>query len=173
MVTALERLVGLFSNAGDPAALRKMLVEVGPKAAMRFRAFAKAVAQGDADMVMEVGIPGRTQAATVSVSRAEATRLVEFLDVEAQQVREPFAFRGYLVGVSLRTKFFRLEDDERDVSGRIAEDYVQSMRGKTIGHRYDANIVAVTDINEATGQERVRNILINMEAVLHSDSGVP
>lgn len=165
VATALERMVALFSAASDVGKLGSLLQECGPKAAIRFRAFARAIEKSDSDVVIEVGVPGRSEPAKATVSKVEVGRLVKFLDTEARQVTDHFAFRGSLVGVSLRTKFFRLEDDDKEFSGRIADDYLSSMTGKKVGVRYDARITSVTDINESTGEERVRFTLTGLKEV--------
>jgi hypothetical protein len=63
----------------------------------------------DADLVVELGMPGRPGASVAAISRGQVGRLVEFLDQEVRTASDKFAFRGNLVGISLRTKFFRLE----------------------------------------------------------------
>ena len=165
VATALERMVALFSAASDVEKLGSLLQECGPKAAIQFRAFARAIEKSNSDVMIEVGVPGRSEPATATVSKVEVGRLVEFLDTEARQVTDHFVFNGSLVGVSLRTKFFRLEDEDKEFSGRIADDYLSSMTGKKVGVRYDARITSVTDINEPTGEERVRFTLTDLKEV--------
>ena len=165
LVEALQRLVSLLAAAGDPAKVRVLLRECGPGAAMKFRSFAQAIEKSDADLSVEVGIPFTEETSSAQVSRRDVAQLVELLNSEAALSQETFVFRGQLVGVTLGTKFFALEDDERIVSGRIAEAALASMFGKTIGDHYDANITAITDISEVTGRERTRNILNGLEPI--------
>lgn len=166
IVAALERLVVLCSTVSDTSALRKLLIEFGPKAALQFRSFAQAVTNSNGSLTLEVGTPGEEDSSTASVSRAQVSNLLEFLKNEASQFVESVDFRGRLVGVSLKTKFFRLENDEdnTNVSGRISDEFLAYMNGKTIGVIYQARLNAITDLNESTGEERTRYILLSMDA---------
>jgi hypothetical protein len=165
LVQALNRLMDLLAVGNDPASLREILRDLGPRPALRFKGFARAMAKSDADFAIEVGIPGDMVARRAELSRSQVNKLVELLNIEVQQAEQFLKFRGKLVGVSLRTRFFRLEDDETSFSGRIDDRYLPSMHGKTIGGLYDAAILILTDLNDATGEESERHILTSLDPV--------
>ena len=166
IIQALDRMAALLSTAEDRNGLRSLLKEVGHRAASRFRLFVDALAKSDSDIAVEIGIPNRPDVGGASLSRREVHALAEFLKAEAAATEETFTFRGLLVGVTIETKYFALEDDERIVSGRIAETALASMFGRVIGSLYDANITVITEINEASGNEKNRYILNSLEPVV-------
>ena len=143
--------------------MRGLLKEIGHRAAARFRLFVQALERSDSDVAVEIGIPNEPAVGGASLTRQEVYNLAEFLKAEAASTQETFTFRGQLVGVTLTQQIFALEDDDRIVSGRIADAALAAMFGTVIGNRYDANITAITDINEATGVERTKYILNSLE----------
>ena len=163
LTASLEKFMALISASADNGALRTLLAEIGPKAALRYRAFAKSLAQADADVLVELGVPGRETASIADVSRTQVSMLLKFLDHEVESAVDKFNFKGQLVGISLRRRFFRLEGEDRDVSGKIADELLASMVGKPVGHHYSATITSFTDINDATGEEHVRYVLTNLD----------
>jgi hypothetical protein len=162
---ALDRFMALLSASTEAGTLHQLLHEFGPKAALRYKSFAKALAQADTDLLVELGVPGRSAASVATMSRKQVGLLVEFLDREVATATETFTFRGSLVGFSLRTKFFRLEGDDQDISGRIADEFLSSLVGKTVGGEYAADITSITEFNEATGEEHVRYVLTGLNEV--------
>ena len=163
LVEALQRMFALLNSSKEPTAMRGLLSEYGPKATSRLRNFANTIYRSDADLSVDIGLPTESSALSTSLSHVEVSSLIAFLKEEATPTQDSFTFRGHLVGVTLKTKFFALENEERIVSGRVADVTLASMVGKTIGDQYDAVITTITDYNEATGMERVRNILDSLE----------
>jgi hypothetical protein len=165
VVLALKRMATLLASSSDHDAMRVLLKDCGQRGALKFRAFAQALGKSDSDVSVEIGIPNEPAISAASLTRRQVTVLVDFLKAEAASSQETFTFRGRLVGVTLGTKFFALEDDERIVSGRIAEATLASMDGKVIGAQYVASITAITDMNDATGLERTKHVLNTLELV--------
>ena len=163
--TALERLTKLLAAASSVTEMRQLLAEVGPKAAFKFRKLAIALEKSASDFSIEVGVPNEAESTAVELSYRDLASLVEFLKEAAAESQEILLFRGNLIGVSLRTKFFALEDLERTISGRIADEFLPSMRGKTIGNDYMSTLSVISEINDATGQERVRHVLTNLQTI--------
>lgn len=165
LVQSLQRMAELLSTSQDRDAMRHLLKEVGHRAASRFKLFVQVLERADSDVSVDIGIPNRPEPGGASLTRKEVRDLSEFMKAEASSTEETFTFRGQLVGVTLTNKFFALEDDDRIVSGRIADAALSAMFGMVIGNRYDANITATTDINEATGTERTKHILNSLVPV--------
>ncbi len=168
LIQSLQRMAELLSASQNRDAMRGLLKEVGHRAASRFRLFVQALERSDSDVAVEIGIPNHPEFSGASLTRKEVYDLAEFLKAEASSTEETFTFRGQLVGVTLPNKFFALEDDDRIVSGRISDAALAAMFGTVIGNRYDANITAITDINEATGIERTKHILNSLVPVVDS-----
>lgn len=166
LIQALQRMIDLLSAPSDRDAMRGLLTEIGHRAASRFRLFVQALERSDSDVSLEIGIPNEAAVSGTSLTRQEVYNLAEFLKAELASTQETFTFRGQLVGVTIPNKFFALEDDDRIVSGRIADAALAAMFGTVIGNRYDANVTAITDINEATGVERTKYILNSLEPIV-------
>lgn len=165
MIEALHRMAALLSSSSDHSSLQNLMREYGQHASSKYRVFVQALGKSDSDVSVEIGIPNEETVRLTSLTRGEISRLARFLRTDSAATEEIIFFKGQLVGVTIPKKFFALEDDEQIVSGRIADAALVSMNGKTIGERYEANITAITDLNEATGEERTRYVLNSLQPV--------
>jgi hypothetical protein len=165
MIEALHRMTALLSSSTDHSALQNLLREYGQHASSKYRVFIQAMEKSDSDVSVEIGIPNEEAVHLTSLTRIEVSKLAGFLRIDSAATEETILFKGQLVGVTIPKKFFALEDDEQIVSGRIADAALASMNGKTIGDRYEANITAITDLNEVTGEELTRYVLNSLQPV--------
>ncbi len=170
MIEALQRMTALLASSSDHNALQGLLREYGKHASSKYRVFIQAMEKSDSDVSVEIGIPNEEVVQFTSLTRKEISRLARFLKTDSAATEETILFKGQLVGITIPKKLFALVDEENDkkniVSGRIADTALAFMHGTIIGDRYEANVTAITDLNEATGVERTRYILNSLQPVV-------
>ena len=162
LLNALSRIVDLLSKARETDSIADILRLTGTRSALRFKAFIKALSQSPGNVRVEVGTPGQMESRKADLTKATLQALARFLDEEVQRSEESLMFTGRLIAISLKTKFFMLENEETSVSGRIAETAMTSIRGRVIGADYIAELLLVTELNEGTGAEIERYILTSL-----------
>ena len=160
LIFAFKTIFALIAAGHDIAAVRKILFPLGRRAAAHYRNFAKALAEVTGDFSAEIGIPGERNTAQVSIGGGEVFSLAKLLDQEVLGDSREEEFVGYLMGASIRNKLFLLEGANKSVSGRIADEAIPEMRDKKLAALHTAQIRTVTEVNEITGEEVERHILL-------------
>jgi hypothetical protein len=162
---AFESLFELISAGKNLTAVREILQPLGRRAAIHYRAFAKALADISGDFVAEIGIPGAEGPLRTAINGNEVKILVQLLEAEILEFGRDEEFVGKLMGASLRNRLFLLESDDRAISGRIADEAMAEMENKKLKAIHRAKIHTTVEINEATGEEKERHILLSIEEI--------
>lgn len=161
---ALQRLVLLLSAVNSPAEMQAALKTVSRRAQNHFKAFSKAIASGKADFKLEAASPFDESTAKVYISESKVRWLTKFLDAEVDSVERTFEFKGRLLAVSLKSKFFLLQNSQgEEISGRINKECLKKIDEKKVNVEHIATIVERTDVSEATGEETTKYSLTDIE----------
>ncbi len=161
---ALRRLEVLLRAINDPASMQIALKSISKRAQNHFKAFSKAVASGKADLKLETAYPRQDASTKILVSKIDIDWLTSFLDLEVNAAERRFPFKGRLLAVSLRSKFFLLQgDDGTEIAGRITKDCLIKINEKRVNVEHIADILEVTEVSEATGDETHKYYLIGID----------
>lgn len=160
-----RQLLDLFAASSDQESLRKLLRHLGPKVALRYKALFRSLSENSADFSADFGVPGDIEAHSVKISQKEIIEVYSMLKKEEVVFREEFEFVGRLTGVSLRSKFFRIENEERIVAGRIGQGALSLISGKRIDKQHIAKIEVQVELDETTGKEEERYTLLSISAL--------
>jgi hypothetical protein len=165
VTAAFDTLFRLLTAGKDLLAVRSILAPLGHRAAVQYRAFAKALAEVTGDFVAEMGVPGAEAPVRTAIKGSEVQALAKLLDAEMPEVSRDENFVGRLMGASLRNKYFLLEGEDRAIRGRIADEALPAMENKKLTAMHRAKIRIVTEVNETTDEEFERYILLGIEAL--------
>lgn len=160
---AMERLVVLLGAGADPDGLSQILPQIGKRALLQYKAFAKAVGRSGTDIQLKVGLPGAPSSLVAALSADQVVDLQRLLDAETKKTEEVRQIKGRLVAASLRTKFFLIEDDENSYSGRINDNCLPKVDGKPLGGFFTVTIRILKQIDETSGDITEKYELIEIE----------
>jgi hypothetical protein len=163
---ALNRLVSLLDAANSSQEMQEALRKVSRRAQNHFKAFSKAIASGQADFKVEAATPGQGQTRRVYLPEAKIKWLARYLNKEVEALEREFEFTGRLLGVSLKTRFFLMQSEEQEISGRIAKECVKKIDEKKINVLHHAKIVEKTEVSEATGDETQKYTLVDIDEAI-------
>ncbi|WP_337139024.1 DUF6575 domain-containing protein [Mesorhizobium sp. Cs1299R1N1] len=160
---AVELMVSLIAIR-DESVLRAALENVHKRALLHYKMFVRAVAKTGSDLNFSVGVPGAPSVLESSMRANEAETVYQWLDSVVQKDDADITFEGRLVGVSLRSRTFLLENEKESYEGRIAEECLKEVDQKRINMMHVATIGVRTELNEATGDEYQRYTLKKIAA---------
>lgn len=164
--TALQRLAQLLGAINDSASMQMALKGISKRAQNHFKAFSKALALGKAELKLETAYPGQDSTTRIVISTKDIAWLTKFLDHEVNAIERNFQFKGRLLGVSLRSKFFLLQgEDGNEISGRITKECLSKINEKRINVEHIADILELTEVSEATGEESHKYYLTGIDEV--------
>jgi hypothetical protein len=115
------------------------------------------------DFGVDIGIPDRGNPMSARIVRPQIASILGWLDQALERPSEVIQVMGQLVAVSMRSSYFRIEDGDKVYSGKIHSDCLSKVEGKEINRNHIAKILVELDINETTGEEIERFILIDIE----------
>lgn len=151
---ALKTLLGLLRSSNSKESLELALRDINRRSQNHFKAFFKAVASGKSDFNIEAATPDEHETGRIYFTVHQVNWVAKFLDKAVEADERSIDFRGRLLAVSLKTKFFLLRNDEgEEISGRIANDCVKKIDEKKINVEYLTTVIQRTEVNEATGEE--------------------
>lgn len=162
---ALIRLLGLLEAVRNEEHLSSLLRQVSRRAQNHFKAFAKAISAGGADFRIEAATPGQTATTRIYIARPRIEWLSKYLEREVDAVEDQIEFRGRLIGVSLKSRFFMLQGETEEIMGKISKECLKKVNEKKINVEYSAQIIARTEVNEATGEEHTKYTMIDLSEV--------
>jgi L-rhamnose mutarotase len=165
LTAAFDTLFRLLAAGRNLSAVRQILAPLGRRAAVQYRAFAKALAEVSGDFAAELGTPGAQASEFTTIRGSEVATLAKLLDQEVLEETRDDDFFGRLMGASLRNKLFLLEGKDKAISGRIADEALPEMANKTLSAMHKARIRTITEINETTGEEIEHHVLLKIEAI--------
>jgi hypothetical protein len=160
-----EMLFGLLQAKGDEDGLSNLLHEYKGRVAGRFRAFLEALDEAEVDIELEWASP-RRGLGSIQISTADVQRTISIVTRLNEEMAEEVKLRGDVVGINLRTKTFEIHafsTQERFV-GKIDPSLLQRVTGLEVGSTYTFTLRKLLDIAPATGEEKVRWILISIES---------
>ncbi|RWP29339.1 MAG: hypothetical protein EOR03_26855 [Mesorhizobium sp.] len=161
---AVELMVSLIAIR-DESVLRAALEHVHKRALLHYKMFVKAVAKTGSNLNFAAGVPGAGSILEASMKASEAETVYQWLDSVVQKDDADITFEGRLVGVSLKSRTFLLENDRESYEGRIAEECLKEVDQKRVNMMHIATIGVRTELNEATGDEYQRYTLKKISAL--------
>ncbi|TGQ88812.1 hypothetical protein EN851_25030 [Mesorhizobium sp. M8A.F.Ca.ET.208.01.1.1] len=161
---AVELMVSLIAIR-DESVLRAALENVHKRALLHYKMFVKAVAKTGSDLNFSAGVPGTPSILEASMRANEAEAVYQWLDSVVQKDDADITFEGRLVGVSLKSRTFLLENEKESYEGRIAEECLKEVDQKRVNMMHVAIIGVRTELNEATGEEYQRYTLKKISAL--------
>jgi hypothetical protein len=103
----------------------------------------------------------------LQVSKAEALSLKEAIEQKSEQTFEPHEFVGELVGIDIErpnTYFHLKTTDDVDLQGKLADSFVTNNEW-AVRVIYTAQVLRVTTVKYATGEEKVEWLLTSLSPV--------
>lgn len=165
-VKVFDRLNCLLSKTDDKQNLKSMLLDLGPRASAHYKAIAKHLAGAGVSVTIRSAVPGEMTSRESQVSAQDAVNIVEWMEKEYVSQHSLISVTGQLVGLSLKTKYFRLESADHVYSGKISDQCVADQNSEiTVGPFYNAQLSVQIEIRESTGQEEEKFELLNLARV--------
>lgn len=162
---AFRRLIDLLMSAKNMDSLRDVLKFHGKATKLQFGKFVESLAaSGQAVRISaSTGLSENTETAMIS---NDSLTLVsqKIKEINETDVEEVYA-RGHLKAVSMRTKFFLIENDDESYSGRISDELLPKISGMRIDEVYDATIFRTYSIHDLTGEITSKMSLVHLEQV--------
>jgi len=160
---AFSRFLSLLSGVGNEANLKLLLEQHSTETKLLFGQVVKDIAKADSSLRVSAG-SARTELIETAVADAETLQAVadQIAEINKRNEREVH-FEGKLRAISLKTKFFLLENEDESRSGRISDNLIESMSGKEINAPYRATLIERSELQELTGEITNRYILSNIE----------
>lgn len=159
---ALKKLLFLLEASHDTVDLQAALKSISRRAQNHFKAFFKAIESGKSDFKVEAATPDGGNTRRVHLTGQRVRAVVKLLEKEVQAAEREIVFKGRLLGVSLKTKFFLLKNNEAEISGRIANECISKIDEKKINVEHVATLVQRIEVNEGTGEESFKYTLIDI-----------
>ncbi|MES2692429.1 MAG: hypothetical protein V4773_03075, partial [Verrucomicrobiota bacterium] len=170
VVDATRQLFSLMNTRDNDRAIREILRHLGFKVARRYKAFIECILQARTDFRFEAGVPWMDRNFTIDINSRTALSISRILAKELKKDRRNVYFVGRITGISISSKYFRLESDgesnspRRIYSGKIAETALSRFVGKKIADElYSAEIqIDVSEI-DSSGMEIESYTLIDIQ----------
>ena len=159
---AFQRLIDLLSSVRDYDSLRSSFLHHSKSTKLQFGKLVEYLAKSgnsiriSASTGLSEGVD--TTFATHDDLFALSARIHEINEADFDDIR----LEGRLKAVSLKTKFFLIENDDESISGRINEDLLPKISGLAIDENYLAQVRLHHSVQELTGEITTKAILMDL-----------
>jgi hypothetical protein len=164
---ATFKRVSQILTTSEPDMLRDLVAEVGIASISKAHDWAANAAQFGFDTRVEIlKVPGASPM-RFSVSRVQALNLKELIEEKSDQHIEPVDLIGELVGIDVQrpnTYFHLRTPDGTDIRGKLADTFRLDQEW-SVRVSYSAQLIRVTTIKYATGEEEVDWVLAQLHEV--------
>lgn len=163
---AIIQFLKILQTVGAERAFDQQIREIPRRAQRHLKSFISSIKRGKAAFSIEAGIPFEEESRRMRLSARDVAWLDERLNKTVDDIERVFTIEARLTGVSLKTKFFMLTDDDgAEYSGKIAKGALSKINEKRVNHLHKAEIEEQVIINEATGEENYKYVLLNISEI--------
>jgi hypothetical protein len=162
----LATLFRLFQAGRDRERLRAVLGALPKHSAGRYRRVVQSIDRAATSAAFAWGSPvlGDAQVQLTGLTRSSIVETVGTLAEFEREDTAPRSLTGRLTAFHLRRMTFELEQTvDGRIAGDVAESAMQVVESPSVGQWYRAEVSERIDLNEATGEERVRKVLEKLE----------
>jgi len=160
---AFSRFIDLLSSVADQQALQNAFVEHSTETKLYFGEVIKEIAKAGSSIRISTGSVHQDHVSHTAVPADAVANLAEQIAFINEQNEHTVIFEGRLKAVSLKTKFFLIENDDDSKSGRIYEELLPRISGAEINAWYRAQIKEKTILHELTGEVAIKSLLVSLE----------
>ncbi len=163
--TAFRRFLGLLGSIIDTQLMREEFAHHTLETKLFFGEVIKEVAKAGSSIRVALGSAYEDRIDYVSVPAGVVARLATEISEINSSYKIETEFEGRLTAVSLKSKFFLIEDDNDSRSGRISDELMPQMSGAEINAFYRVTISERTVVHEITGEIDLKRILIGFKKI--------
>jgi hypothetical protein len=163
---AFHRLVDLLSSIADPNVLRTVFRQHRSSTKLHFGQFIENISKTNSSIsvMASSGLSTTPLSAFVSSDTLrDLSRQIKELNEEEHEYRY---ISGRLKAVSLRTKFFLIENDDEALSGRISEQLLPQISGMKIDELYLGKVRVARSVHDLTGEIETKNELTELGTLI-------
>lgn len=160
---AFRRFVDLLSSIVDERAMREVFSLHTVETKLFFGEVIKEIAKAGSSIRIAAGSAHQDSIQYAAVPADIVTRLASQISEINNLNQQEVDVEGRLRAVSLKSKFFLIENDDESHSGRISDDILPQISGAEINAFYRARILQTTKIHEVTGEIEHKQTLLKLE----------
>jgi len=163
--SGLSALADLVRASGDYDSLVPLVRRLGPRATARYRALVEVLSAADATLEISWASPTTDEPSNAFLGREGVANALEYLTRFALEEAPVENFNVVLVGANTRTRTYEVlvTPEGRRITGRIADDALSQVRHATLNEQYKATLRPLVEIDSATGEERVKWLMVGLE----------
>lgn len=162
---AFGRFVDLLNSITDERALKEAFSQHTIDTKLYFGEVIKEISKTGSSVRISAGSPYTTLVSHASVSADQLADLASKIGQINEENDDEEDFSGRLRAVSLKTKFFLIENDDESRSGRIAEFALKDISGRPIDALYRARLRERRVLHELTGEISSKYTLESLEQI--------
>lgn len=152
-----EYVISLL-NARDRGTLRHLANDVGIASISKAYFWAENSVNSGFDTRLTWS-KDRREPKQITILNADALSLKEAIEAESNEVFDQFGYQCELIGIDDATSYFHIRTaDSLDITGKLSDTFGRGQNW-TVHAEYFAELVRITQIRYATGEERVRWLL--------------
>lgn len=161
---AIHKLWEILNSVESDKKLLQFIQSLDIKQRALARAVIAAMTRTQSDVSVDFGMPGIQVQFSQTISHRRLAIAEKLLSIQSDSYTKITSFKGNLMAASLRSKIFMLENEEEAISGRIDDTCLSQVEGLRIGSLHNANLKMTYEVNEATGEEKVKYVLTSITA---------
>lgn len=149
---AIETFLDLLKAGSNQDELKKLLSELKIKVAKNYTKFLKSLSESVSNTKLAWTSPNLERGGTADLSELQIREAIEILERFQEESPSKFKVTGILIGASLKTSRFDIRTTKKTYTGVIADEAIETVRTVTLSREYTAEIQAITEKSETTGE---------------------
>jgi hypothetical protein len=166
---AFRRLVALFNAIESPEAFESLFRSQRPETRLYIGQVVRDLARNRSSVTVLTGFVSSADVERASAPAEAVEEISRRLGDLKEEPGRKVLFYGRLKAVSLRSRFFLMENEEESVSGQIAKELLPSISGKEIDALYQATLQERLVLHELSGEIERKLTLVGLTS--SSDEG--
>lgn len=163
--TAISEFSNLLLAADSEDLLSNKLHLLKGRVASKYRRLLKELTDVNSGLLLQWGAVNRELGGNFSLTREQVKKAYDIVDRIDIALSEEVIVEGQLVGYNSRTQRYEIRstDDDRNYSGKVADDAKISVSNPAIGEFYVSRLKMLVETQSTSGDEIIRWVLTGLE----------
>lgn len=162
----VSEFLNLLRSKDSESDLKGILKRLQSRVAKEYKKLLTSLSESGADTTFSWASPRSDEQETVSLSKNEIPKLIGILQTFQEEQETPLTVTGELIGISLNSRKFEIQTENKTYKGFILKDADNSIKNATMSRRYKGQIKEILNKSEATDEiVKTEYLLLKLEAI--------